>query len=303
MNLVIVGSVALDTVETPFAKIERALGGTATYASVAASYFASPGVVAVVGGDLERRHISLLKRRGVDLQGLQIVPNGKTFHWTGCYEGDMNQAITRDTQLNVFESFRPIIPESYRRTPFLFLGNIQPDLQLDVLAQMKKPRLVMCDTMNYWITSQPERLEKVFRRSHIICVNDAEARMFTGKSSLPKAAQDLLKLGPKRVIIKLGCYGVQLYGRDSFFALPALPLTKVKDPTGAGDTFAGGFIGRLTASTKLDESAFRRALAVGTVMASFCVQDFSCRRTAKLRPAEVKKQLLSLRRAVLLPHI
>ncbi|MCX6835049.1 MAG: hypothetical protein NTW07_07945 [candidate division Zixibacteria bacterium] len=155
MNLVIVGSVALDTVETPFAKVERALGGTATYASIAASYFASPGIVAVVGGDLERRHISLLKRRGIDLEGLQVVPDSKTFHWSGCYEGDMNQAITRDTQLNVFESFSPTIPESYRRAPFLFLGNIQPDLQLDVLAQMKKPRLVLCDTMNYWITSQP----------------------------------------------------------------------------------------------------------------------------------------------------
>ena len=302
MNLVIVGSVALDTIETPTAKVERALGGTATYASVAASYFASPGIVAVVGGDLERRHISLMKRRGIDLEGLQVVPNGKTFHWSGCYEGDMHQAVTRETQLNVFESFRPTIPESYRKAPFLFLGNIQPDLQLDVLDQMKKPRLVLCDTMNYWITSQPERLEKVFRRSHVICVNDAEARMFTGRSSLPKAAQDLLKLGPQRIIIKLGGYGVQLYGRDSFFALPALPLTNVKDPTGAGDTFAGGFIGRLTTAVRLNENAFRQALAVGTVMASFCVQDFSCRRTAKLGPADVKKQLLSLRRAVLLPH-
>ena len=301
MNLVIVGSVALDTIETPFAKIERALGGTATYASIAASYFASPGIVAVVGGDLERRHISLLKRRGIDLEGLQVVPDSKTFHWSGYYEGDMNQAITRDTQLNVFESFSPTIPESYRRAPFLFLGNIQPDLQLDVLDQMKKPRLVLCDTMNYWITSQPERLERVFRRSHVICVNDAEARMFTGKSSLLKAAQDLLKLGPKRVIIKLGSYGAHLYGRHSFFALPALPLTNVKDPTGAGDTFAGGFIGRLTRAATLNENTFRRALAVGAVMASFCVQDFSCRHTSRLKLLDIERRLRALRAIARMP--
>lgn len=295
MNLVIVGSVALDTIETPFTKIERALGGTATYASIAASYFASPGIVAVVGGDLEHRHINLLKRRGIDLEGLQVVPDSKTFHWSGCYEGDMNQAITRDTQLNVFESFSPTIPESYCRAPFLFLGNIQPGLQLQVLRQMKGRPFVLCDTMNYWITSQPDLLQKVFRRSHVICVNDAEARMFTGKSSLPKAAQDLLKLGPKRVIIKLGGYGVQMYGRDSFFALPAMPLRRVKDPTGAGDTFAGGFIGRLTRALRLNDRAYREALAVGTVMASFCVQDFSCRATAALSPLVIKHQLRNLR--------
>jgi len=295
MNLVIVGSVALDTLETPFGKVERVLGGTATHASIAASYFASPGIVGVVGGDFERRHINLLKRRGVDLEGLQVVPNGKTFHWSGYYEGDMNQAITRDTQLNVFESFSPAIPVSYRKAPFLFLGNIQPDLQLDVLDQMKKPRLVLCDTMNYWITSQPDRLEQVFRRSDVLCVNDTEARMFTGQSSLPKAAQQLLKLGPKRIIIKLGGYGVHLYGKRSFFALPALPLTNVKDPTGAGDTFAGGFLGSLPRSRRLDDQAFRRALAVGTVMGSYCVQDFSCRKTAALTSIAIKRRLADLR--------
>jgi len=295
MNLVIVGSVALDTVETPFGKIERALGGTATYASIAASYFASPGIVGVVGGDFERRHLNLLKRRGIDLEGLQVVRSGRTFHWSGYYEGDMNQAITRDTQLNVFESFSPAIPVSYRKAPFLFLGNIQPDLQLDVLDQMKKPKLVLCDTVNLWITSQPDRLERVFRRSDVICVNDSEARMFTGQSSLTKAAQQLLSLGPKRIVIKLGSYGVHLYGKHTFFALPALPLTIVKDPTGAGDTFAGGFIGSLARSRRLDDNAFRRALAVGTVMGSYCVQDFSCRKTATLTTAAIKRRLADLR--------
>jgi sugar/nucleoside kinase (ribokinase family) len=297
INLVVVGSVALDTVETPFGRVSRALGGTATFGSIAASYFARPGVVGVVGGDFERRHINLLKKRSIDLEGLQIVPGGQTFHWSGYYEGDMNRAITRATELNVFESFAPAIPESYRRAPFLFLGNIQPDLQLEVLDQMKEPKLVLCDTMNYWIESQRERLTKVFRRSHVVCVNDGEARMFTGKTSLLKAAQDLLKLGPKRVIIKLGGYGVHIYGKDSFFALPALPLTKVKDPTGAGDTFAGGFIGSLVKSGKLDERAFRQALAVGTVMASFCVQDFSCRATARLKPDDIRRRLATLKAA------
>lgn len=295
MNLVIVGSVALDTVETPFGKVVRALGGTATFGSIAASYFSSPGIVGVVGGDFEQRHTNLLKRRGVDLEGLQIVPDRKTFHWSGYYEGDMNRAITKATHLNVFKTFRPIIPPEYRRAPFLFLGNIQPDLQLDVLRQMKKPKVVLCDTMNYWIESQPARLERVFRRSDVICVNDAEARQFTGCESLPKAARNLLKLGPRRVIIKLGGYGVQMYGKDSFFALPALPLTKVKDPTGAGDTFAGGFIGSLVQADRLDEHAYRRALAIGTVMASFCVQDFSCRGTANLTRFAIRRRLASLR--------
>ncbi len=295
MNLLIVGSIALDTVETPFGTVERALGGTATYASISASYFASPGITGVVGADFERRHINLLKRRGVDLQGLQVDSGGKTFHWSGYYAGDMNQAITRDTQLNVFESFSPEIPEPYRQAPFVFLGNIQPDLQLDVLDQLADPRFVLCDTLNLWIESQPDKLEEVFRRSDVICINDTEACQFCKASSIPNAAKELLKLGPKQVIIKLGGYGVHLYGRDSFFALPALPLVDVKDPTGAGDTFAGGFIGRLAKSRTLNENAFRRALATGTVMASFCVQDFSCRRTARLKPGDIDSRLATLK--------
>jgi len=301
MNLLIVGSVAFDTVETPFGKVARALGGTATYGSISASYFASPGIVGVVGSDFDRKSVNILKRRGIDLEGLQVDPSGKTFHWSGCYEGDMNQAITRDTQLNVFESFRPAIPASYRKAPFVFLGNILPGLQLEVLDQMAGPKLVLCDTMNYWIESQPDQLEKVFRRSDVICINDGEARQFCGTSSIPGAARELLKLGARRIIIKLGGYGVQLYGRDSFFALPALPLTNVIDPTGAGDTFAGGFIGRLAKSRRLDENAFRRALATGTVMASYCVQDFSCRKTAGLKPADIDKRLTMLKECVRLP--
>ncbi|MEW5794922.1 MAG: PfkB family carbohydrate kinase [Candidatus Zixiibacteriota bacterium] len=295
VDLVIVGSVALDTVQTPHGKVSRALGGTATYASVAASYFAKTGIVGVVGGDFEPRHFDLLERRKIDLEGLQVVPRGRTFHWSGFYEGDMNHAYTRATRLNVFQAFTPIIPLEYRRAPFLFLGNIQPDLQLQVLRQMKRPRLVLCDTMNYWIKSERSRLERIFRRSHVICINDAEARQFTGCHALPNAARALLKLGPKRVIVKLGGYGVQMYGKNSFFALPALPLMKVKDPTGAGDTFAGGFIGSLCGADRLDEHAFRRAMATGTVMASFCVQDFSCRATANLTRYAIRRRIASLR--------
>jgi sugar/nucleoside kinase (ribokinase family) len=301
MNLLIVGSVAYDTIETPLGKVEKALGGTATYGSISASYFSTPGIVGVVGRDFDKKDVNLLKRRGVDLEGLQVDSSGKTFHWSGYYEGDMNQAITRDTQLNVFEAFSPTIPESYRKAPFVFLGNIQPELQLDVLDQMRKPKLVLCDSMNMWIRETPAELEQVFRRSDVICLNDGEARQFTGTSSLPKAAKELLKLGPKRVIIKLGGYGVQLWSKNSFFSLPALPLTNLKDPTGAGDSFAGGFLGRLVKSRKLDENAFRRALATGTVMASYCVQDFSCRKTARLKPKDIESRLRSLKEITRLP--
>jgi sugar/nucleoside kinase (ribokinase family) len=301
MNLLIVGSVALDSVKTPFGQQDRALGGSATYASVAASYFARPGIVAVVGGDFPRRHLKMLLGRGVDLDGLQVIPGGRTFYWSGSYEGNMNQAITHETQLNVFESFNPAIPRVYRRAPYVLLGNIHPSLQLEVLDQMKKPRLVLCDTMNYWIESEPKLLEKVFKRVDVICINDGEAMLYCGTSSLPKAAAQLMRLGPKRIIIKKGIHGVHLYGKDSFFALPAMPLTRVKDPTGAGDSFAGGTLGRLAQAGRLNENAFRRAVAMGTVMASYCVEDFSCRRTAKLSDKDINSRLDRLKEYTRLP--
>jgi len=294
MNVLTVGSVAIDTVETPYGRLERALGGSATYASIAASFFAKTGLVAVVGGDFPRRYINLLKRRGVDLAGLQQIPDGKTFYWSGYYEGDMNQATTRETLLNVFESFNPAIPERYRNVPFVLLGNIHPALQLEVLEQMHRPRLVFCDTMNYWIQSEPKLLEKVFRKVQVVCINDGEACQFTGTSSLLSAAARLMKLGPRWIIIKKGAHGVHLYGPKNFFALPAIPLTKVLDPTGAGDTFAGAAIGHLAGARKLDENTLRKAVAVGTVMASYCVQDFRCRRTVRLTPKEIETRLRQL---------
>jgi len=295
MKLLIVGSVAIDSVETPFGKVEKALGGSATYASIAASYFTSPGIVGVVGYDFARRHINLLKRKGVDLEGLQIDSSGKTFFWSGYYEGDMNAAHTRRTDLNVFESFNPVLPKSYRDAPYILLENIHPALQLNVLSQVKKPKLVMCDTMNYYINSVPKLLEKVFRKVDLICINEDEARLFCGTPSLPAAARQLLKLGPKYVIIKKGIHGVALFGKKSFFALPSMPLMKVKDPTGAGDTFAGGTIGYIARSNRLNENVLRRALVAGTVMASFCVEDFSCRRTAKLKPTEISGRARQLK--------
>ncbi|MCX7047812.1 MAG: PfkB family carbohydrate kinase [Candidatus Sumerlaeota bacterium] len=301
MNVLVVGSVALDTVETPYGKLDRGLGGAATYASVAASHFAKPGIVGVVGKDFDRKHIRLLQRRGIDLEGLQIDPNGKTFHWSGFYDGDLGKAHTRATELNVFADFKPVIPDSYRKAPVVLLGNIAPSLQLEVLAQVKKPRLVLCDTMNYWISSAPRELEKVFRKVTVICINEDEARQFCNKPSLPAAAAELLKLGPERVIIKKGSSGVLLFGKDSFFALPAIPLKTVRDTTGAGDSFAGGFIGSLAGARRLTEAEYRRGVVCGTILASYCVEDFSCRRTARVTPADIRKRVALLREITQIP--
>jgi len=301
MNLVIVGSVAVDTIDTPHGHLERGLGGAATFASVAASHFAQPGIVGVVGKDFDPAHIRLLKRRGIDLEGLQIDSTGETFHWSGFYEGDLGLAHTRFTHLNVFANFKPRIPESYRSAPHVLLANIAPALQLEVLAQVRRPRLVLCDTMNYWITSAPQDLESVFRKVDVICINEDEARQFTNQATTPAAVRELLRLGPARVIIKKGASGVLLFGKKSFFALPAIPLTTVRDTTGAGDSFAGGFMGAVTRSRKLDEDAFRRGVVAGTVMASYCVEAFSCRRTARLRKADISKRIALLREFVRIP--
>ena len=203
----------------------------------------------------------------------------------------MNQAFTRKTHLNVFEKFNPIIPKTYQNAPCILLGNIHPALQLEVLKQVKNPKLVLCDTMNFWITSEPELLEQVFKKVDIICINDAEACQFCDTPSLPRAAAQLLKLGAKRVIIKKGAHGVLLFGKGSFFSLPAIPLTKVKDPTGAGDSFAGGTMGYLAKLGKTDENAFRKSLVIGIVMASYCVENFSCRKTSSLKKEDINKRI------------
>lgn len=293
--LLIVGSVALDTVETPLGKQEACLGGSAVYASVAASFFAPVRLVAVVGRDFPPEHVDFLRTRGVDLEGLQVA-EGKTFRWSGFYDYDLNQAHSLSTELNVFEHFRPHLPEAYRNVPYVFLANIDPDLQLDVLAQVRDPRLVVCDTMNFWISGKPDRLREVLRRADIVFMNDAEARQFCGTFSLLAAAREILALGPKAVIIKKGEHGALLFTPSGHFSAPSYLLERVVDPTGAGDSFAGGFIGYLAYTGDLSEPNLRKATVYGSVLASFNIEDFSLNRLRTLTPEEVARRYEEFKR-------
>ncbi len=287
--VLIVGSVALDSVRTPFGEVAEALGGAASYASVAASFFASPRVVGVVGEDFPDRHVAALAERGVDLAGLQHS-TGRTFRWTGYYEYDLNQAHTVSTELNVFASFRPELPESYQGTPYVFLANIDPELQLYVLDQVRRPRLAACDTMNYWIESARDKVLKVLARVDIALMNDAEVRQLTGESNLIAAARRVLEYGPGVVIVKKGEHGAVMLSADSYFTAPAYPLQEVRDPTGAGDTFAGALMGYLARSGECGDGDLRRAVILGSVLASFTVEDFSLRRLFRLSPQEIKER-------------
>lgn len=302
-DVAIVGSVALDSIETPSGSVERALGGSATYASIAASYFAKAGVVGVVGGDFSRKHIATLRKRGVDLEGLEIIPDGKTFFWRGRYHANLNERTTLETQLNVFQTFAPKIPVSFRNSPFLLLGNIHPELQMNVLDQVKRPRLVLCDTMNLWIETALPALRRLLRRVDVLCVNDGEARQLSGKASVPAAAEWLLKAGPQRVIVKRGEDGSSIYGRRGFFSIPACAVRRPIDPTGAGDSFAGGFLGYLALRGCVDEDSLRQALVVGSVMASFCVEGFSVGSMLRVKRTEIAARCRQLHRAVQFPPI
>jgi sugar/nucleoside kinase (ribokinase family) len=284
--VLIVGSVAYDSVRTPFGETNEALGGAASYASVSASFFAPVRLVGVVGDDFAEEHVAQLAQHNIDLAGLQRAP-GKTFHWSGYYEYDLNQAHTTATELNVFQDFRPDLPESYRDTPYVFLANIEPGLQLSVLDQMRRPKLVVCDTMNFWIENAEEKLLEVLARCDIALMNDAEVRELTGESNLIAAGRRVLDLGPGVAIIKKGEHGALLMSRDSYFAAPGYPLEEIRDPTGAGDTFAGGLVGYLARCGETDDEALRRAVIAGTVMASFTVEDFSLDRLFALSPEEV----------------
>jgi len=297
MDVVIVGSVALDSIETPSGSVERALGGSATYASIAASYFAPVGVVGVVGGDFSKEHIAALRKRGVDLEGLEIIPDGKTFFWAGRYRANLNERDTLETQLNVFETFSPNLPPSYRKRPFLLLGNIHPELQMNVLEQVERPRLVLCDTMNLWIATALEPLRRLLRRVDVLCVNDGEARQLSGQTSIPAAAEWLLKAGPRHVIVKRGEHGCSIYGRRGSFSIPACAVRRPVDPTGAGDSFAGGFLGYLAARGRTDEATFRQALVAGSVMASYCVEGFSVGKMLRLTMSQIGGRCLELHRA------
>lgn len=286
-DLLVVGSVALDTVETPFGREREVLGGSATYFSYCASFFTRVRLVATVGEDFPRAHVELLRDRGVDVSGLQVQP-GRTFRWAGQYGYDLNEARTLDTQLNVLAEFRPRLPEGHRRAPFLFLANIDPDLQLEVLRQMAdRPRLVALDTMNFWIQGKPEALGRVLAEVDVVTINDAEARQLAGEPNLIRAARAIASLGPRTVVVKRGEYGALMLCDGAFFFVPAYPLDSVFDPTGAGDTFAGGFMGYLAAHERADAAAMRRAVVYGSVMASFTVEDFSLRRLTRLKPADI----------------
>ncbi|HET8723120.1 MAG TPA: PfkB family carbohydrate kinase [Anaeromyxobacteraceae bacterium] len=295
MALLVVGSVALDSLQTPFGVRDDVLGGSATYFSTAASFFAPVRVVAVVGEDFPEAHLDFLRSRGVDLSGLERRP-GRTFRWKGRYEFDLNQAHTLDTQLNVFADFRPELPETFRDSTHVFLGNIDPDLQLRVLDQVRAPRIVAMDTMNFWITSKRPSLLQVLKRVDLLFVNDAEARQLAGEHNVVKAARTILGYGPRAVVVKRGEYGALYFSGDEVFASSAYPLAELFDPTGAGDSFAGGFMGYLARSGALDPAAMRRAIVVGSVVASFAVERFSLDRLRDLGPHEIQARYAEFRR-------
>ncbi len=294
-KLLVVGSVALDTVKTPFGEASEVLGGSATYFSTAASYFTTVDLIAVVGEDFPSEHLTFLKSRGVDLAGLERRP-GSTFRWKGEYTHQLNEAHTLDTKLNVFETFRPKIPPAYQSPEVLFLGNIDPELQLDVLTKVKRPALVACDTMNFWIAGKRDALWRVLEQVDVLVINDGEARALGGDSNLVKVAKTILAKGPKHLIVKRGEYGVLLFNEKQVFGAPAFPLEEVRDPTGAGDTFAGGFLGYLAATGNRSFDAVKQAIIFGSVMASFTVEAFSLDRLRILDYKEIHARFREFKR-------
>ncbi len=294
MNLLVVGSVALDSIETPAGKAERVLGGSAVYFSVAASYFTDVGLVAVIGRDFPEEHIGLLKERKIDLRGL-TRESGLTFHWKGRYNGDLNEAESLETQLNVFETFRPLIPPEYQAVSFVFLANIDPELQLAVLKQVKRPRLTICDTMNFWIQGKEDALRETIKQVDILIINEGEARLLSRQSNVIRAYRTIASLGPKIVVIKKGSHGALLFTPSSVFSAPAYLLETVTDPTGAGDCFAGGFAGYLARVQQTSEEELRRAVIYGSVMASFNVEGFSLDRLRTLSGDEIEARFMSFK--------
>ncbi len=289
MSVVIVGSVALDTVQTPVETHDDLLGGSASYAGVAASFFSPVKLVGVVGTDFPSRFTRLLRRRNVDLSGLQVA-EGKTFRWSGIYEWDYNTRRTLSVSLNVFEQFNPTLPATYASAPFVMLGNIHPSLQHRVLDQMRRPKFILCDTMDLWINTAKPDLLRLLKRVDALCLNDSEARQLTGQTSLIKAGRELLKMGPQYAIIKKGEHGALLFSNGDFFSAPAYPLEDIHDPTGAGDCFAGALIGYVARSGKATAAVLRRAIVYGSVVASYDVEDFSLKRLERLRPAEITRR-------------
>ncbi len=290
-----VGSVAFDSIKTPFGERSRVVGGAATFFSVAASFFTDVRMVAVVGEDFADEQMQVFGGRRIDLTGLQRVP-GETFRWKGEYNFDLNSRETIYTHLNVFDQFRPVLPESYRATPFVFLANIHPGLQLEVLDQVQAPRFVAADTMNFWIDGTPDELRAVLGRVDALVINDEEARQLSGEANLVKAARVIRNMGPRLLIIKRGEYGVLMTRDEAFFAAPAMPLEDVSDPTGAGDTFAGGFMGYLASADEITDAAVSRAIIAGSAMASFAVEDFGLDRLLSLTQDDVRRRFDAFKR-------
>lgn len=297
MSLLVVGSVAFDTIETPFSTAEKCIGGSASYISLSAGFFVKPvQLVGVVGDDFPTSAIDEFRTRGVDTAGLEVVAGEKTFHWHGRYHYDMNMRDSLRTDLNVFAHFDPKVPEAYRSSEFVCLGNIDPVLQRKVLAQVKKPRLVACDTMNYWIEGKRDELMKTLALVDVLIINETEARELTQQASLIRAGRMIMSYGPKIAVIKKGEHGALLFTNNTIFAAPAFPLEDVYDPTGAGDTFAGGFIGWLAKSGDISEQNLRRAVIFGSVLASFSVEQFGFNRLLTLTEGEVMDRFVEFKR-------
>ena len=289
MSVLVVGTVAFDSIETPFGSAERILGGSASYFALAASFFGPVRIVGVVGQDFPQEYLNLFVERQIDLEGLQHE-KGETFHWRGKYHEDINVRDTLELHLNVLSGFVPRLPDSYRDSEYVFLGNIDPAMQLEVLNQVRGMKLVVCDTMDHWIRESAENLRKVLKKIEMLVINDSEARLLSGHDNIVRAARAILKMGPKSVLIKRGEYGVLQFSDSSIFATPAYPLEEVFDPTGAGDSFAGGFIGQLARSRDLSQGSVRRAIVYGSVVASFTVEDFGVKRLTSASVNQIEER-------------
>ncbi len=289
MSMLIVGTVATDDIVTPFASVEGVLGGSAVYAATAGSLYVPVQIVGVIGADFPDTYMQFLKERQFDLKGLEMQ-EGKTFHWAGEYHHDMNTRDTLATDLNVLATFNPTLPTAYRKTPYVFLANVDPKIQLDTLLQMERPCLTILDTMNYWIETQRDELTAVMRRTDLVMINDEELRQYTGERSLLRAARDVLALGPRALIVKKGEHGAALVTKDGYYYAPGYPLEDVVDPTGAGDSFAGGFLGYIAKRGEVTERELHRALIHGSVVASYTVEDFSVDRLKNVTPDEIQQR-------------
>jgi ribokinase len=290
---IIIGTVALDSLETPFGKVKDALGGSATYASIAASFFSKPGILSIIGKDFPDEHIKYLNEKGINTKGITI--GDKTFRWQGFYEFDMNEAKTIRTELNALESYKVEVPEDYKDAKYVFLANIDPELQLDVINSIKKPELIVMDTMNFWIEHKREQVLKTIERADILVLNDGEARQLFDTPNLVKAANAALKLHTKAVIIKKGEHGALLFTDHKHFSAPGYPLENIKDPTGCGDSFGGALTGYLAKTQDLDEANLRKAVVYGSVIASFNAEDFSIERLRKIKHEDIEKRYKELK--------